>query len=120
MNLNILDTFLAQAAAPVAATPTQQGPPQILNMLIVIPMMVIAYFILIRPQSKKAKEQAALLKALKAGDKVITSGGVVGVVVSVKENTVALRSVETKLEVLKSAVTQITERAGETTVVESK
>ncbi len=77
-------------------------------------MFVAMYFVLIRPQSKKAKEHAAMLKAVKPGDKVITSGGVVGTVVSVKERTMSIRSAESKFEVLKSAVTEITERAGDT------
>ncbi len=74
--------------------------------------IVVMYFIMIRPQQKKAKEQAALIKAIKPGDKVLTSGGILGVVVGVKEKTVSIRSADTKLEVLKSAVTDITEKAG--------
>ena len=73
--------------------------------------MVVMWLLMIRPQQKKAKEHAALLKTLKSGDKVVTSGGIMGVVVSVKDRTVALRSADTKMEVLKSAVTEIVERA---------
>ncbi|MDB6016114.1 MAG: preprotein translocase subunit YajC [Pedosphaera sp.] len=75
-------------------------------------MIVVFYFIMIRPQAKKAKAHAALLNTLRPGDKVITSSGIVGTVVSVKDKSVALRSAETKLEVLKSAVSEITERSG--------
>ena len=74
-------------------------------------MGVMFYFVLIRPQQKKAKDHALLLKALRPGDKIVTSGGILGVVVSVKDKTVAIRSADTKLEVLKSAVSEITERA---------
>ena len=56
---------------------------------------------------------------VKPGDKVITSGGVIATVVSVKEKSIAIRSAETKLEILKSAITEITERAGESAPVES-
>ena len=73
--------------------------------------MVVMWLLMIRPQQKKAKEHAALLATLKAGDKVVTSGGIMGVVVSVKDRTVALRSADTKIEVVKSAVTEIVERA---------
>ena len=52
-----------------------------------------------------------MLKSLKPKDKVVTSGGVMGIVVSVQEKTVTIRSADTKLEVLKSAVSEITERA---------
>lgn len=75
-------------------------------------IMVVFYFLLIRPQQKKSREHAELLKTLKAGDKVITSGGVLGVIVAVKDKSVSLRSADTKLEVLKSSVSEITERSG--------
>jgi len=71
----------------------------------------IMYFLMIRPQQKKAKEHALLVKGLRPGDKVVTSGGVYGVIVSVKEKTVSLRSADAKMEVLKSAVTEVTERS---------
>jgi preprotein translocase subunit YajC len=80
-----------------------------------LPMMlflfVIMYVVMIRPQQKKAREHAALLKTLKAGDKVVTSGGVLGIVIAVKDKTVSLRSSDSKLEVLKSSVAEITERS---------
>ena len=74
-------------------------------------MGVIFYVLLIRPQQKKAKEHEKLLKTLRPKDKVVTSGGVMGIVVSVQEKSVTIRSADTKLEVLKSAVSEITERA---------
>ncbi len=84
------------------------------NLVPLVLMVVVFYFLLIRPQQKKAKDHATLLKTLRSGDKVVTNGGVVGVVVTVKEKTVSIRSADTKLEVLKSAVAEITERSGET------
>ncbi|MFM7100055.1 MAG: preprotein translocase subunit YajC [Verrucomicrobiota bacterium] len=74
-------------------------------------MMVIFWVMLIRPQQKRAKEHATLLKSLKPGDKVATSAGIIGVVVSLKENTVTLRSADTKLEVTKNSISDVTERA---------
>jgi preprotein translocase YajC subunit len=52
-----------------------------------------------------------LMEGLKAGDKVITASGIVGTIISVKDkdNTVSLRSADTKLEVTKASVTQILE-----------
>jgi preprotein translocase subunit YajC len=76
-------------------------------------MVFIFYFLFIRPQQKKAKEHAILLKTLRPGDKVVSSGGVVGVIITVKEKTVTLRTADTKMELLKSAVSEITERGGE-------
>ena len=53
-------------------------------------MFVIMYFFMIRPQQKKAKDQQAYVDALKAGDKVITIGGLHGTISSVREKTVVL------------------------------
>jgi preprotein translocase subunit YajC len=71
---------------------------------------VFIYMISIRPQQKKARQHAELLKGLRAGDKVLTSGGILGVVIAVKDKSVSIRSADTKLEILKSAVSEITER----------
>jgi preprotein translocase subunit YajC len=119
MNLNTVMAILGQA--PPAATPT--GAPQAPGWTMFVPiglMILVFYFIMIRPQSKKAKEHAILLKTLRPGDKVITASGIIGTVVSVKDKSVALRSAETKLEVLKSTISDITERSGaETSATES-
>ncbi len=53
-------------------------------------MIGIFYFLLIRPQQKKAKEHRALLEALKKGDSVVTAGGVFGKVTGLDENIVTL------------------------------
>ena len=103
-----LNTLLAEAA-PV--TQPGQSPPPWVNIVPLVLIMVVFYFILIRPQQRKAKEHEQLLKTLKPKDKVVTSGGVMGIIVSVQEKTVTIRSADTKLEVLKSAVSEITERA---------
>jgi preprotein translocase subunit YajC len=68
------------------------------------------YLLLILPQQRKAKQHAQLLKALKAGDKVVTSSGIVGVVVSVRDHQVTLRSEDAKLEMLKSSIQEVLER----------
>lgn len=107
MNLNSLAVILGQAPAP------QQAPPW-LSFFPFVLIFVAMYFVLIRPQQKRTKELNNLLKSLRPGDRVVTSSGIVGIVVSVKEKdkTVSLRSAETKLEVLKSAISEITERSG--------
>jgi preprotein translocase subunit YajC len=74
-------------------------------------MVIIMYVIMIRPQQKKTREHAELLKSLKSGDKVVTSGGIVGTVLTVKDKFVTVRSGDAKFEVLKSAVSDVTERA---------
>lgn len=114
MNLCGLNAWLAFAPQPQPGTQTNPTA-QMLQMVGTFAVMgVMFYFVLIRPQQKKAKDHALLLKALRPGDKIVTSGGILGVVVSVKEKTVAIRSADTKMEVLKSAVSEITEKASGT------
>ena len=72
-------------------------------------LVIVFYFILIRPQQQRAKQQAKLIANLKSGDKVVTSSGIIGVVTSVKDRTVSLRSADAKMEVTKSSVTEILE-----------
>jgi len=124
MHLNVLNAFLADATAtPAAATPTAApgatpGPaqPQGSPFGIFIPLVllgVIMYFMMIRPQSQQRKRQAQLLETLKSGDKVVTTSGIVGVVVTVKDKTVSLRSADAKMEMTKSSVVEILERGGD-------
>ena len=102
-----LNTFLAQAAAPASGTTGQPQQPAWLGFAPMILLVVVFYFILIRPQSQQRKKQAALITALKSGDKVVTTSGIVGVVISVKDTTVSLRSADSKMEVTKASVVQI-------------
>ena len=57
-------------------------PPEIF----LIAMFVLMYFLLIRPQQKRAKDHKTLLKALKKGDEVVTNGGVIGKITAVDES----------------------------------
>lgn len=111
MTFFALNTLLADAAP--ASQPQAPGLEQLVKgpLPLMVIMFAALYIIMIRPQQKKAKEHAQLLKTLKPRDRVVTNGGVMGVVVSVQEKTVTIRSADTKLEVLKSAVSEITERA---------
>jgi preprotein translocase subunit YajC len=74
-------------------------------------MALAMYLLMFRPQQKKAREHALLLKTIKNGDKIVTSGGILGVVVGLKDKSVSIRSADTKLEVLKSSISEILERS---------
>ena len=76
-------------------------------MVPMILMVVIFYFLLIRPQQKKPKEHTKMVDSLKSGDSVVTRGGVVGAVQSVKDTTVSIRSLESKFEVEKYAIERV-------------
>ncbi|PAW76343.1 MAG: preprotein translocase subunit YajC [Verrucomicrobia bacterium Tous-C9LFEB] len=97
-------SFLAQAAD---ATNGQQAPAWV-QFVPFIFIIAIFYFVLIRPQMKAKKEQEILISSAKTGDKVITSGGLVGVISNVKDKTVIVKVGDVKLEVLKTHLTTIT------------
>jgi preprotein translocase subunit YajC len=73
-------------------------------------MFVVMYFLLIAPNQKKQKTWQAMLSQLKPGDKVTTNGGIRGVIVSVKDDVLILRTQpdNVKLEFVKSAVAAVT------------
>lgn len=79
-------------------------------------MFVIFYFLLIRPQQKQAKEQQALLAALKKGDEVITTGGLVGKIFAVLDERFVMLEIASgvKVRLLKSSV------QGKVTTVDAK
>jgi preprotein translocase subunit YajC len=76
-------------------------------------VLVIMYFLMIRPQSKQRKQQVKLQDTLKAGDRIVTTAGIVGIVIGVKDKTVSIRSADAKMEVTKASVVEIIERGDE-------
>ena len=70
-------------------------------------MFAIFYFLLIRPQQKKQKELQEMVKNLKKGDKVVTSGGMIGIVHTLQDDYVVLKvGDDTKIEVLRSYISE--------------
>ena len=80
----------AMGGAPGGAAGPAGGMAAFQQVIPLVFMFAIFYFLLIRPQQKKAKEHKALLEAIKKGDNVITAGGVHGKVVSVDDSIVTL------------------------------
>ena len=70
----------------------------------------IFYFLIIRPQRRQQQRHKELLAALQKGDHVITSGGIVGEVLHLKENEVTIRSGESKLVVLRANIANVVNR----------
>jgi len=105
----VLDTLTPFFAQATTTAPNPTG--EMIKMVGMIALFgVMMYLLMIRPQQKKAREHDTMMKALRAGDKVVTTSGIVGVVLSIKDKTVSLRSADTKLEVLRSAIGEVTER----------
>lgn len=71
----------------------------------------IFYFLIIRPQRRQQQRHKELLAALQKGDHVITSGGIVGEVLHLKENEITIRSGESKLVVLRANIANVVNRA---------
>ncbi len=85
----------------------------LMNMLPFILMFVIMYFLLIRPQYKKQKETQTMIDALKKGDRVVTTGGMHGSIVGIKdkEGIIVLQvAKEVKIEVSRGAVSKVVDK----------
>jgi preprotein translocase subunit YajC len=98
----------------LAQQPAQQAPAGggIVGMLIfLVPMFIIMYLLMIKPQQKKQKEHLEMLKKLQVGDEVITSGGIVGTIAQVKDKSFVIKvSDTTKMEFLRSSVVGLVEQ----------
>ena len=78
--------------------------------VMMVAIFAIFYFLLIMPQQRRQKKWAEMLKQIKPGDKVVTSGGLTGVIMSAKDDTIVLRVPpdNLKLEVARSSVVTLT------------
>lgn len=83
-----MDFFISDAMAQTSANGAQGASWQ--PLLLMAGMFVVFYFLLIRPQQKRAKEHRALISALAKGDEVVTAGGMVGKVTDLNENYVTV------------------------------
>jgi preprotein translocase subunit YajC len=102
--------ILAMGQPPQPGQPAQSPIPMMVSMGL---LFVIFYFVLIRPQQKKAKQQAEMLKTVKSGDKIVTTSGIIATIITVKEDSLSIRSADAKFEITKGAVAEIRERSGE-------
>lgn len=94
-----------------AATTTESSTSimdSIISFAPIIIVLIVFYFMLIRPQQKKDKEDKAMRENLEIGDEIVTIGGIIGLVVSIKDDTVVIEtgSDRSKVRILKSAVAQ--------------
>lgn len=97
----MIGTAYAQTAGGAAGS-------EMLSLLPMIGIFVVFYFLLIRPQQKRAKEQKAMMEALQKGDEVVTAGGVVGKVIKLDDNYVTLNvGGSTEISFQRNAVTAL-------------
>ena len=100
----MLNAFLAQAQSPA---PT--GPGGGFGFFVpFIFIFIIMYFVMFRPQKKRQEQQQKLMASLKTGDRVVTNGGIHGLISNVKDTTVIVKVADNvKIEMEKSAVTTV-------------
>ena len=101
--------YLLDAASNTASQPQQGSLLGSLTMFIpLILMFVVMYFFMIRPQKKREKEVQSMRNNLQIGDEVVTSGGIIGIVASLKEDTVVIEtgSDRSKVRIARWAVAQ--------------
>ena len=91
------------------------------TVLMLVMMLAIFYFMLIRPENKRKKEAEQMRSSVKTGDKIVTIGGIIGIVVNVKEDRIVLEtsSDQVRIEMAKWAISS-NETANETAKAEAK
>jgi len=89
--------------------PSNDGGPGLMSNIILFgSIILIFYFMIIRPQQKRAKERQRLLESIKKGDKVITSGGIYGTVAGLDEKTVLVQIADNvKIKVERGSISTI-------------
>jgi len=92
----------------LAPPPGQQGSGAMMIVVIQIgALLAIFWFLLIRPQRMQAKQHEEMLKGLKRGDEIVTSGGIVGKVVHLKDDRVTIESGESRLVIERERVAKV-------------
>ena len=100
---SILNFLIRDAAAQTAGAPG--GDMGLMNLLFPIILIGAFYFLLIRPQTKRAKEHKQMVESLKKGDEVVTGGGVLGRITEIGENFIQVEIAEgVQIKVQKQAV----------------
>ncbi|MDR2900524.1 MAG: preprotein translocase subunit YajC [Treponema sp.] len=112
-----MNSFLSllMAAPDASGAGAQGGTAGLLQMIVPLGLViVIFYFLIIRPQNKKQKETQNMLNNMKKGDKIVTIGGIHGIIQSVDETTVVVKVDENaKIKFLKSAIATVNVKADE-------
>jgi len=89
-----------------AQTAGAAGGPAVMNLIFIVFMFVVLYFMMIRPQMKRQKEQKSMIDALAKGDEIITAGGLLGKVTKVNDAYITVEvAAGTEVVIQKAAVT---------------
>jgi len=82
-----------------------------MTVLLPLLMIPILYLLMIRPQQRRQKQWQAMLGSIKTGDRVTTAGGIRGIIMSIKDDTIIIRVApdNLKLEIAKNAIASVTQ-----------
>ncbi|HET6462538.1 MAG TPA: preprotein translocase subunit YajC [Candidatus Krumholzibacteria bacterium] len=97
-----------------AAASGAEGPSPFSMLLPILGMLLIFYFLMIRPQQKRQKEVQKMINGVKKGDRVLTASGLYGTVAGVKDDVLVLQIADNvKVEMIKSAITGVVAQGSE-------
>jgi preprotein translocase subunit YajC len=101
-----ISSAIAQTAPAAAAGGDMQS--SLMGMLPLVLMFVVLYFVMIRPQMKKAKEHKAMIEALAKGDEIVTAGGILGRVTKLGDSFIDIEVADgVEVHLQRSAVVQV-------------
>ena len=102
--------FFQTAAAPAAGA--APGGDLLMSLMLPIGMIVIFYFLLIRPQNQRMKKHRAMIQAMKKGDTVVTQGGIIGRVFKLSDDEVTIDTGEGgKLRIVRGMIVDVKNKA---------
>ncbi len=106
-----------QTSATPKGSAAAPAPNPIVSFIPMVVVIGIIYFLIIRPQQRQQKEHRKMVDNLKAGDRVLTQGGIYGTVASLKGGIVQVKIAEnTKVEVTRASITQVVQESAATAV----
>lgn len=102
--------FLLEGEANTAANPATSG---IMTIVMLVAMLAIFYFLMYRPQKKQDRQQNEMRNSIEVGDEITTIGGIIGKIVSIKDETLVIETSKdkTKIRILRSAIRSVDVKA---------
>jgi preprotein translocase subunit YajC len=99
--------LISSAFAQTAPAAAGGGDSALLSMLPLVLMFVVLYFLMIRPQMKRQKEQRAMIDALQKGDEVVTIGGVLGKIETISDTYMTIAVAQGQMQIERAAVARV-------------
>ncbi|MFN0117912.1 MAG: preprotein translocase subunit YajC [Elusimicrobiota bacterium] len=110
-SLTAVITFFTSPLFSMASQPSNPNsppPPAWVSFAPMLVMVAIFYFLLIRPQMRQRKERENLLNNLKRGDRIVTSGGLIGIIQNVSPKVIDLKiSEDTKVQIVRTGIVEV-------------